>query len=81
MSANTEAIYIGCEKAILEHVPYYRQTNAYLFDEYKDYVKITIQIHRDHCGDLIEQGAADWSNPDNDTLAYIIDNKPWANTT
>lgn len=65
------------EQYILDHVPYYRQTNAVLFGEHEEYVRTTLQILRDYAGQLIAGGATEWVEPDAETLRYITDNRPY----
>jgi hypothetical protein len=66
-----------CETAILDYAPLIRQTNAYLFDEHRDYVVAVITIFRNHYHELVESGATEWSDPDATVIQWLNENKPY----
>lgn len=49
-----------CEQTILQYVPYYRQTNAALSGEHKEFVELALKLMRDYYHHLQSQGAVDY---------------------
>lgn len=65
------------ESAILEYAPYYRQNNAVLFGEHTEYVKAVILLHRNHYYNLIDAGAAEWTELPEAAIQWLNENKPY----
>lgn len=65
------------EQAILTYAPYYRQHNAALFGEHRDYIDIVIQLYRDWHNELNTTGATEWADMPTARKQYIDDNKPY----
>lgn len=66
-----------CETAILNYAPVIRQTNAYLFNEHKDYIVAVITLYRDHYHALKAAGETEWRDLDSATITWLDDNKPY----
>jgi hypothetical protein len=65
-----------CELEILKYAPYFRQSNAALYGEHKDYIDIVLKVMRDHYQYLTESGATDWSVTDQITNT-LTEMKPY----
>ena len=52
-----------CEAAIYEYAPVYRQLNAALTGEERDYVGVVLQLMRDRYHALVAAGETTWSVP------------------
>ena len=63
-----------CENKILEYAPIFRQHNAALLGEHRDYVSTVIAIFRGHYRMLKADGATEWSDPD---TTWLDENKPY----
>jgi hypothetical protein len=65
-----------CELEILKYAPYFRQCNAALYGEYKDYIDIVLKVLRDHHQHLTESGETNWSVTDQITNT-LTEMKPY----
>lgn len=66
----------GCEQAILNYAPYYRQINA-LQGEHAEYVNAVLAIHRKHYQQLRAAGATEWTPIREEHTAWLDENKPY----
>lgn len=64
------------EAKILEIVPYYRQTNAALTGEYKEFIQLALTILRDYYHHLESQGATEFVI-EPEIMNWINENKPY----
>ena len=67
----------ACEQAILEYAPYYRQTNAVLFGEHSEYIRVVIEFHRGHYRNLVNSGATEWTELPAESIQWMNANKPY----
>lgn len=67
----------SCTQAILEYAPYYRQINAALHGEHREYVDLVLRLYRDHYWQIVEQGGTTWYEPDAAVATYLTQIKPY----
>ena len=66
-----------CENAILEYAPIFRQVNAALLNEHRDYVETVLVIHRNHYHQLIEKGETQWRELPAEIVQWLNENRPY----
>ena len=66
----------GCEAAILEYAPYYRQINA-MNGEFTEYVSIVLTFHRTHYAELLAGGETEWRELPAQDIVWLNENKPY----
>ena len=64
-----------CEAEIYKYAPNYRQLNAALYGEEREYVDVVLQLLRDHYHSLVDAGETIWSVPVGITQT-LLDMKP-----
>jgi len=65
-----------CELEILKYAPYFRQCNAALYGEHKEYIDVVLTLLRGHYRSLGEVGEAVWVVPDQITQT-LTEMKPY----
>lgn len=66
-----------CEATIIQYVPYYRQTNAALYGEHKEYVEMAVKLMRDYYHHLVSQNATEYVL-EQAIIDWLDSNKPYS---
>ena len=66
-----------CENAILQYAPFTRQHNAALFGEHREYIRLVIELHRNHYQQLKAAGQTVWSDLPAEEITWLTENQPY----
>ena len=67
----------GCENAIYQYAPVYRQLNALRYGEYKGFVDKVVRFYRGYYQTLKGQGLTEWVDLPQEFLDDYFSDKPY----
>jgi|TARA_R100000455_G_C6266101_1_gene121358 vacuolar-type H+-ATPase subunit C/Vma6 len=67
----------GCTASIYTYAPLFRQANAALYDEHKDFVDKVLRLYRKHYQDLKQSGRTEWEDLPQEFLDEYFSDKPY----
>lgn len=66
----------ACQAAIEKYAPPFRQINAALSGEHREYIDVVLTLYRNHY-QLLKQDGAEWCDLPQQALDYLTERKPY----